>query len=221
MNIPTSSTLPQPQKQKRGCFFYGCLTTIIAVLLVLVVMYVVATRSLKKVVEQFGTSAPVTLGEQETSLAEYHTAKSRIIEFFQRAQRDEAVEPLRLSGRDLSALLQHDLQFKNLTAAVTIENNQAGIRGSVPLEALGYSGMYLSGSAKLSVGMENGAPSVRVSDVSLGEQALPPALLQELKSRNLLDGLKNDEQLSRALAAIGSMQIEGDAVVITPAKKQR
>jgi hypothetical protein len=215
MNIPSTSAVPQPQKQKRGCFFYGCLTTIIAVLLVLVVMYVVATRSLKK----FGTSAPVTLGAQETSLAEYHTTKSRLIEFFQKAQRGEDVEPLRLSGRDLSALLQHDLQFKNRTAAVSIDNNQANIRGSVPLEALGYQGMFLSGSAKLSVGMENGAPSVRVADVSLGDQALPPALLQELKSRNLLDGLKNDDQLSRALVAIGSMQIEGDAVVITPAKK--
>lgn len=184
MNTPASSALSAAPRKGRGCLFYGCLTTVVAVLIALVAIYFVATRAIRKAVETYGTTAPLSIPVAEISPDQYREVEQRILTFRDSILKGENPEPLVLSSRDINALIQYDKAFRGITGYVTFENSKLAVRGSVPLEPFGYKGMYLSGTARLRVGVTADAPEVKLDELSIGEQRLPAELMDQLRSQN-------------------------------------
>src|SRR5690242_1970992 len=97
-----SDTATPPPKKGRGCFFYGCLTCI--VLLVLgCVMAFFAFRFVKNQVNQYTDSQPTPLPVVEMADPEFKQLESRVKAFGEAMDKATPVEPLVLTERDINA----------------------------------------------------------------------------------------------------------------------
>lgn len=203
-------------KKRRGCFFYGCLTTILAVLVSLVAVYFVASRAVKQIVETYGTTAPVQLSTAPTTAEQYEAVHSRIEGFRMKLASDQATDPLRLSAEDINSVLQHDARFKGVHAEVSLEADALRVRGSLPLEFLGYKGVFLNGSAKVGISMQAGLPDVRVQELALGNQSIPSQLSDELGAKNLAKGLKDEPEFQQLWSKVDRIEVRDGTLLVTP-----
>lgn len=205
-----------PARKGKGCLFYGCLTTVVAVLISLVVIYFVATRAVRRAVETYATSSPITLPVSTISHEQYLEVRQRIEKFRDAVANEKASEALVLSSQDFNAILQHDPQFQGMTGFVTFENGKMLIRGSVPLEPFGYKNLYLSGSAKLRFSVTTDAPEVKLDELLIGDRQLPGELMDQLRGKNLVGALTEQPGGKDFWKRIDRIEIAGDSMTLYP-----
>src|SRR5713101_8650213 len=112
-NIPP----PQVPKQKRGCWFYGCLTLAILALLGgiaawIAVRYVVKTAS--GWVEGYTSTNRIPIESVSISPGELKSLQDRVVSFSQTLDGQKGSRELVLGADEINALIQHDPQYKDL-----------------------------------------------------------------------------------------------------------
>jgi len=215
----TNETTTQPKK--RGCFFYGCITSLILVL-VLAVAGFVALRGLKgkveSVVAEYTDPAPVQIEKADASPAKVKAIQTRI-DAFRNGLASGQPQELALSADELNTLLAGQPDLKELAdkVYVNIEGDQLKAHLSWPLPDIGpfkLKGRYLNGTANLKISVSNGNADVRIEDFQSKGKPLPPQFLQELRKHNIGDDLQRDQQTSAAIRQIDSAEVKDGKVII-------
>jgi len=105
---PSSPLPPAPPPKKHGCFFYGCITSLI-LLLVLAVGIVLGTRfllsRLNQLVAQYTDTSPTPLPAVELPPEEMKALSDRVAAFSQALDAHSNAAPLILTGPQVNALL--------------------------------------------------------------------------------------------------------------------
>jgi hypothetical protein len=214
----------QPPKRSRGCLFYGCISGLVLLALVLGAI-LVGLHYVKKMVNQFTDSRPMELPTVQMSKGEMDKVKERF-EAFQKAVREQrSTEPLVLAADDINALIANDPERQALKGKfyVGLEGDQLKGEVSVPLREIGLGilkSRYLNGSATFNLSFSNGALSVMPQTIMVKGQPLPEAFMQEIRKRNLAEGLTNEPAIMALLQGLEQIQVrEGKLIVVSKEKK--
>ena len=211
----------ETQPKKRGCFFYGCIALIVAVL-VLAVGSVLVFRwgksKIESVVAEYTDSAPVQIEKGDASPAKLKAIQTRI-DAFRNGLASGQPQELTLTADELNTLLAGQPDLKELAdkVYVNIEGDQMKANISWPLPDIGpfkLKGRYLNGTANLKIGVSNGNPDVRIEDFQSKGKPIPTQFLQELRKHNIGDDLQRDQQTASAVRQIDSAEVKDGKVVI-------
>src|SRR5215468_5409734 len=124
----------QPIKRRRGCLFYGCLTSCILVLVVLAGLIL----GYLKILNAFDTK-PAALPTVDMSDADMQQVRQRVDTFRSDVRSAHPTQPLTLSANEINALIATDPNMKALKGKVyvAIEDNQVKGQVSVPTSDVG------------------------------------------------------------------------------------
>lgn len=219
---PPSMRVPQ-QKKGRGCFFYGCITSVVLVL-VMVVVGIFVVRGVKNWILSYTDTSPMELPTVEVTDAEYEALQQRMSAFKEALEKGDGTESLILTEKDINALIARSPDTKELkdTIYVSIEDDQVKGQISFPLDKTGFGwlkGRYLNGAATFNVLLEDGALDVTVDTVEVNGKALPDQVMAELRKENLAREFANDPETAKAIANFQSIKVQGGEVIITAAEK--
>src|SRR4029077_9461090 len=147
----------QPVKRRRGCFFYGCLTSSILLLVVLAGLLL----GYLKILNSFTDTKPAPLPTVNMSPADMEQVRRRVDTFRDNVRSARSTPPLTLSSDELNALIATDPNLQALKGKiyVTIEDSQIKGQVSVPTSQVGlgiFKNRYLNGSGSFSVSLTNG-----------------------------------------------------------------
>src|SRR6266404_3546892 len=150
----------QRPKARRGCFFYGCLTGV-TLLLIVLAGFLAGYRYARKMFNDFTDSKPLPLPTVQLSQPQLDELQQRIERFREAVRQRQPAAPLALTANEINALIATDPDLKELKGKlyVTIEGGQLKGRISVPMEQVGlpvFRGRYLNGDGTFSVSLRNG-----------------------------------------------------------------
>ena len=211
-------------KPRRGCFFYGCITGLVLLVLVLGAL-MVGLHYVKKMVNQFTDSQPMELPTVQMSQGEIDKLKERF-ETFQKAVKERhPTEPLVLAADDINALIANGPKREDLKGKlyVGLEGDQVKGEVSVPLREIGLSvfkGRYLNGSATFSLSFSNGVLSVAPQTIVVKGRPVPEVYMQEIRKQNLAAGLANEPAAVAVLQGLQEIQVKEGKLVVVPKEKK-
>jgi hypothetical protein len=211
-------------KPRRGCFFYGCITGLVLLVLVLGAL-MVGLHYVKKMVNQYTDTRAVELPTVQMSQAEISSLKQRFEAFEQAVRAQRPVEPLALTADDINALIARGPERQALKGKfyVSLEGDQLKSEVSVPLPKVGWSmfkGRYLNGSATFNLSFHNGALSVTPQTIVVKGKPLPEVFMQEIRKQNLATKPADDPDAAAMLRGLEDIQIKEGKLVIVPKEKK-
>ena len=96
----------QPAKPRRGCFFYGCITGLVLLVLLLVALLFGIHFAMKKLVNQYTDTKPMELPTVQMSQAEIDKVKQRFAGVSRRrSARSARRSPCVLTADEINALI--------------------------------------------------------------------------------------------------------------------
>ncbi len=213
--------MSDPSKPKRhGCFFYGCLITVIVVI-VGVVGTILGVRSfINKTIATYTDAAPTPLPAVQLSSAQIESARKRWDDFMAKVKAGQPASALVLSANDLNALIAatgtNGLKDK---LVATIEGGQLTARASLPLDRLNWRllrGRYLNGSIVFKVGLTNGALLVQTEAIRVKDRPLPAWLMTQLRAENWAPAFMNAPDAAAVEQRLAGIAVTNGALVVTP-----
>jgi hypothetical protein len=208
-------------KKGRGCFFYGCITLIILVILLIAGIYFGARAGIKFLRDNYTATAPVAVPPTTLSGAEGARVAQRVDDFKKALQGGTAAEPLELSGDELDYVVRNspgnDLKDH---ARLTITNNSVRAQLSMPLDVYGptFFGRYFNGEADLDVRMKNGALAFELKGATMNGKPVPPQALSKM-SQNMEWRPDAGDTNAAALSNLDRVEIKDDKIVFIPKGK--
>lgn len=178
---------PPPKQKRTGCLGKGCITLIVFLVLLAVAFFVGGYFGMRYVVT---STSPKEMPQIETSEAEQAAVKQRW-EDFQAAPRTVVAETvtttpttdgttpealptptpannrIELTAADINQLIAGSKKL-NGKAFVSIDNNVARVRVSVPLEKAGFRGRFLNGELEVRSSPDRNPRNIQITEVSLG-----------------------------------------------------
>jgi hypothetical protein len=211
-------------KSRRGCFFYGCITCLVLLALILGAL-MVGLHYVRKIVNQFTDSQPMELPTVQMSQAEIDQVKQRFDAFEKAIQEQRPAEPLVLAADDINALIANGPQQQDLKGKlyVSLEGDQVKGEVSVPLRDIGLSvfkGRYLNGSATFSLFFTNGMLSVTPQTILVKGEPVPETYMQEIRKQNLAAALANEPKAAAVLQGLEQIQVRDGKLVVVPKEKK-
>lgn len=213
-----------PKPRRRGCLFYGCLTSVVLLLLLLGTL-LVGLHYVKKMVNSFTDTQPMELPTVQMSQGEVRKLKARFQAFDEAVRDHRPTPPLSLNSDEINVLLASGAEQQPLKGKfyASLEGGQLKGQVSVPLQELGltmFKGRYLNGSATFNYSFRNGALAVSPQTVLVKGQPLPELYMQKLRQENLAVGITKDPQVAALLQGLEDIQIRDGTLVIVPKEKK-
>ena len=211
-------------KPRRGCVFYGCITGLVLLVLVLGGL-MVGLHYVRKMVNQYTETGPMELPALQMSQGEIDKVKQRF-EAFQKAVREQRpTEPLELSADDINALIASGSDRQALKGKFYVSLDGDKLKGevSVPLQQIGLSmfkGRYLNGNATFSLSFRNGALSVSPQTISVKGKPLPETYMREIRKQNLAEGFTSETNAVAVLQGLEDIQVKDGKLVVVPKEKK-
>jgi hypothetical protein len=214
-------TTDQPVKRRRGCLFYGCLTSCILVLVLLAGLIL----GYLKIRNFFTDTKPTPLPTVAMSDAEMQQVRQRVDTFSSDVRSARSTQPLSLSGNEINALIATDPHWKALKGKlyVTIEGDQVKGQLSVPTADVGlaiFKNRYINGSAALNVSLKNGTLFLSIQSLSIKGRPIPEKYMQQVRAQNLAQGVNDDPKASAGLNKLKSIEVKDGKLIIEPATPQ-
>ena len=214
----------QPPKPRRGCLFYGCITGVVLLVIVLGTL-MVGLHYVKTLVNRYTDTRPVELPTVQVSQAEAAQMKERFEAFQQAVREQRATKPLVLSADDINALITSggEQQAWKGKVYVSLDGDQLKGELSVPLQDVGlsaFAGRYLNGSATFNLSFRDGRLSVTPQTILAKRQPLPDVFMQQIRKQNLAIALTNDPSAAAVLKGLEQIQVKEGKLVIEPKEKQ-
>ncbi len=214
----------QPPKPRRGCLFYGCITCVVLLLLVMGGL-LVGLHYVKKMVNLYTDTQPMELPTVQMPQTEVDKLNKRF-EAFEAAVRDKRpTQPLTLNSDDINVLAASgpEREFFKGKFYVSLEGDQLKGQVSVPLQEFGFSmlkGRYLNGTATFRMSFKNGVLVVSPQTILVKGNPLPEKYMQGLRQENLAASLTNEPKAVAILQGLEDIQIKDGKLVIVPKAKQ-
>jgi hypothetical protein len=222
-NVPPP--MPSPSK-KHGCFFYGCLTAIIAAVLIAIIGGVgayYAMKTLAGLAVEYTEAAPAQLPKVEVSPSEHGALQKRVSDF-EAALNGGQPAALTLTGNELNALIAGDASksaWKN-RVRFAIEGGNLKCQLSMPLDDMAkvpgfgnLKGRYLNGSAAVKASMDTGVLFVTLQSLEVKGKPLPEQFLAALRKENLAKEAYNDKDSARFLNRLEGLKIQDGTLTLT------
>ena len=208
---PESFVRQAPQKEGKGCFFYGCLIT--GVLAVLVVgVFLMGMMKLKNMMREYTSEAPVEIPTYQVQPGECEQLNARIESF----KTDGGT--LSLSADDLNAMTTCLEGMKDMAGKVwfKIPGGELTVDASFPLTGIpGFSGRYLNGNMTLDLYLRDGIPHAYLKDIATEGKEIPAEFIREIGKENLAKDLMSDPNLGPMLRELKSLEVEDGKLVLT------
>lgn len=207
----------------RGCFFYGCLTAVVIVIVGLIGTYLGVRHIVNKFVNTYTDTAPLAIPTVETTQVEADALLERV-RIFKNALADGTADPLVIGAGELNTLIAFSPDFKDLKgkAYITIEDDRLRGQISLPLDQIplvGAKGRYLNGEAALKASLENGVLVVTLDALRVKGKDAPAELLAALRKENLARDVYRNADTARILGLLESITIKDDKLTIRPRAK--
>ena len=220
----TDSTTPPQVRKRRGCLFYGCLTSLV-LLVIVCVMAFFAVHFFRNRINAYTDSAPMKLPKVEMAQAEFKELQGRVKSFGEALDQGKPTEPMILTERDLNALLADAPNTKELADKVYVSLTGDQVKGqvSIPLTGLGWlgKGRYLNGDATFNVSLENGVLIVTASEVRVKGQPLPDSIMSRLRQENLAKDVYKDPKNAEAIRKFQSLEVQDGRVIVRARSPQQ
>jgi len=210
----------QTPKPRRGCFFYGCITGM--VLLVMVVSaLLIGWHYAKELVNSFTDTQPIELPTVPMSAAEIAALKQRCATFQQEAREGRPTKPLALAADDINALIASGKEWQALKGKFYIHLDGDRLTGEVstPLQEVGlamFRGRYLNGRATFDLAFRNGALVITPQNILVKGKPLPEVYMQEIRKQNLAAGLTKEPAAVAVLKGLQNIQVKEGKLIIEP-----
>ena len=211
-------------RPRRGCLFYGCIISVVLLLLVMGAL-LVGWHYVKKMVNHYTDTQPMELPTVQMPQADVNRLKARF-KAFEAAVRDHRpAEPLTLSSDDINALIASIPENEVLKGKIyiTLKGDQLKGQVSVPLQQVGlgmFKGRYLNGTATFAVSLRNGVLAVSPRTLVAKGNPLPEICMQKIRQENLAAGVANDPQAVALLQGLEDLQIRDGSLIVVPKEKK-
>ena len=212
-----------PPRKGRGCFFYGCLTLVVVVILGVAGAYLGFRYVTKQMIEKYTDSTPMTLPQVEVSVDEATAVQQQLKAFQSALDAGIPAEPLVLGEKELNALIAASPDFAMLKDRVYVSLDGDQVKGQIsfPLEELPMpwfarmaKGRYLNGSAGLNASMNNGALLVTLQSLEVKGEAVPEQFMAGLRQQNLAQNVYKDAKSMATLGKLESIAIKDGKIEI-------
>lgn len=214
--------MSEPEVRKgHGCFFYGCLTLFVLLVIAGLGLFFGTRYAINKLVDKYTATEAVALPKVEISAAEAAAAQERVKSFKAALDAGTPTEPLALTEKELNALIANSPDFADLKdkVYVGIASNRITGQISMPLDKFPIgktAGRYLNGAAAFNVSMDNGVLLVTLDSLAVKGEPLPAQVLQGLAQQNLAKDVDQDVKRAELLRKIATIEVKEDRLVITP-----
>ncbi len=208
---------PAPATKGRGCFFYGCLTSVVLLLLAGLLVFL-GVRFVRNKLNAYTDAQPLKMPKVEMTDAEFQILQQRMKAFAAALEQGKPLEPLSLNERDLNALIGLSPNTKELADKVHVSLNGNEVKGmvSIPLSGLGWlgKGRYLNGDATFQVSLENGVLIVTAQEIRVKGVPIPESFMGPLRRENLAKEAYKDPQNAETIRKFESIQVEDSQVTV-------
>jgi hypothetical protein len=211
------------QPAVKGCFFYGCLTFTLLLLVVGVATFF-GVRYLQNILHNYTETSPAPLPQAVLTPDEMEALLGRLSAFDEAMLRGEGREPLVLSERELNALLRRRPELLEWSEFlyIQLEENQIRALISLPLEQITrgpfrsprFEGRYLNAGLGLSFAISNAAPVIRIETATVKGEPVPDQIMDVLRQQNLAGEI--EQVPGRGWRSIESVRVEKERVIIVP-----
>ena len=224
-------------KKKRGCFFYGCIISLILLLLVLAGVGFVgwyAVHTLRGYVAQYTDTTPMVLEKVELPADQLKRLDERVAAFGNAVGAHSNTPPLVLTGPEINAWLTEKIDamaatndamkdFKG-TFFISLEGEEIKGQVSLPLDGLAkvpffkmmnVKGRYLNGGGTFKAYIMNGDLFVFAQSLDVKGKAMPEQMMAGMRQQNLADSI-NKQQNSKPFQQFESIQVKDGTMIITP-----
>jgi hypothetical protein len=208
-------------KKRRGCLFYGCLTGIVFLLLMLLAL-LLGGRTLKRMLTDFTEAQPTTFPAVKLSNAEVQQLRKRVDDFREAVRAGKATNALELNADEMNALIATDPDMQPLKGKLYvsgIEGNQVKARLSIPMEDLNlpvFRNRYLNGDATFLLALKNGIIRLTAQEVTVKGRPVPDIYMQKIRGQNLAKSVNSNPRVSVALDWIQRIDVKDGKLVIVP-----
>jgi hypothetical protein len=207
-------------KQRRGCFFYGCLAGS-ALLVALLTMAFLGLWYFKKALNEFTDTRPIRAPVAQVSAAHGEEIQRRFDAFEQAVRDHRPVAPLVVSADDINAMIAVNPRLKAFRGKLYVVIEGSRLKGlvSVPLSEAGltmFEGRYLNGIATFGFSLNHGALGLRVDNFQVRGKSLPKLLMERIRKQDLAQKLKPDLHAASALDRLQDVRVRDGKLVIVP-----
>ena len=218
----------QPPKPRHGCFFYGCITGLVMLLLIavggLVTIYY-AKKALSGLVNNYTDSQPMSLPSVQMSQADLDKLKQRWKEFAEAVRARRPTAPLVMSADEINALIASSPDQKLLKGKFYVSFDGDRVKGELrlPLQEFGWKllkGRYLNGSGTFNLSLQNGVLFLAPQTIVVKGKPVPDIYMQGLRNQNFAASLTNQPDVSAVLQGLQEIQVNDGKLIVVPKEKQ-
>jgi hypothetical protein len=218
----------QPPKSRHGCFFYGCITGLILLLLIAVgglVTIHYAKKALTGLVNDYTDAQPMALPTVQMSRADLDKLKERWQAFQESVRAKRATSPLVLTADEINALIASGPDQKSLKGKfyVSFDGNRVKGELSLPLQEIGWKmvrGRYLNGSGTFNLSLQNGVLFLAPQTIVVKGKTVPDMYMQGLRSKNFAADVANQPDASALLDGLQTIEVKDGKLTIVPKEQQ-
>jgi hypothetical protein len=206
-----------PTGKKRGCLFWALATLGVLGVVVGVGGYLAYRHAAQRITD-YTAPAPLDLAEPTLSAAELGGLDGRVAAFVHALRNKNPVEPLVLSGDDLTALVARIPEFRRLggRARFSIGDGEVHSDLSLPLDRMGYPDRWFNGSAAFAVTLEKGVLIVTLRSASVKGEPVPGWVLRQVQDRNLAKDLYENPQAAGLVSRLESIEVANGRIILVP-----
>jgi hypothetical protein len=208
-----------PKPRRRGCLFYGGITLVVFLVLVLGGI-LFGLHMLQRMVTTYTDTAPMALPQEKLPEPQLKQLERRLDAFRDAVQEGKPTPPLVLTAPELNSLIATETDLRTLRGKVHLapKGDQLEALVSLPLDQTGFRlvrGRYLNGTGVFGVSLTNGVLRVSPESFIAKGRPLPDRLLQLVRDQNFAKNLNENPRSAAALSRLDTIQIKDGKVIIT------
>jgi hypothetical protein len=222
---------PEPPKKRRGCFFYGCITSlVVALVLVLIVGFVVAkiVGYANAQIVQYTDTAPVPLPKADLPSNELAQLEARVSAFVKALDAHSNTPPLTLNTAEVNALLENTEQVQALKLKdrfyITLQGDQIKAQISLPLgdfpkpPFIKTDGRFLNGDAVVVGSVTNSQVSLTIKSMDVKGSPLPLQYLARVQAFQdaMMTNVNNNPTNRAVFDHLDSAEVKDGVLTIKP-----
>jgi hypothetical protein len=207
-----------PIKKNRGCLFRALFTVVVLAVVVGGGGYLAYRYAIHWIVTACTETTPLDLGQPALPPTELGALDGRLASFAHAVRNKTPVEPLVLTGEELTALVARSPEFRQLGGRARFSIGEGEIRAelSVPMERVGYPDRWLNGSAAFAVTLENGVLIITLRSASVKGEPVPGWIVRKLQERYLAKDLYEKPLAASFIARLESIEVGNGRVTVVP-----
>jgi hypothetical protein len=203
-------------KKGRGCFFYGCLTTAVVVILGIVGIYIGARVFWKHNVNKYTATNGVAIAPISIPREQGKAVLNKVEDFLADLKAGKATGPLELTSDELDYFLRNSEGWAHMRDHfhIAVNNGRVTADLSFPLEAMHPSmkGRFLNATAELKPKIENGALVIEMQSVQAKGQTVPAKILA---------GFQQGMRWKPDGNELESIEVKDESIVLVPKIKAK